>query len=160
MSFEFTKENMQKIESLKERYPGPEALSLPCLWIAQYQEGYISLEAIEEISKITDTPAMEIYRTATFYTMFNLEKRCKHHIQVCKTLSCALRGKDEVLNRLKEGLGIESGECSNDGRYRLSQVECLGSCGTAPVIQIDDTYYENLTPEKIDTIIDTLEKRS
>ena len=158
MSFAFTQENLDKIETLKKRYPNSKALSLPCLWMAQYQEGYISLEAVEEIGRLTDWPPMEIYRTATFYTMFHLEPVATYHIQLCKTLSCALCGKAEVLERLQHRLGIGPGESSGDGKFALTQVECLGSCGTAPVMQINDRYYENLTPEKVDTILDGLEK--
>lgn len=157
MSFAFTKENLGKIEALKKRYPSPRALSLPCLWMAQYQEGYISLDAVETIGELIDWPPMEIYRVATFYTMFNLEPVGKYHIQLCKTLSCALCGKSEVLAKLQERLNLGVGESSEDGRYTLTQVECLGSCGTAPVMQINERYYENLTPDKVDTILDELE---
>ena len=160
MSFEFTKENLEKIEMLKLRYPSPKALSLPCLWMAQYQEGVISLDAIEVIGKLIDWAPMEIYRVATFYTMFNLEPVGKYHIQLCKTLSCALCGKAEMLSHLENRLGIKPGESSKDGRFTLTQVECLGSCGTAPVMQINDLYYENLTPEKIDVILDSLGEES
>ncbi len=160
MSFEFTTDNLDKIEALKSRYPSPKALSLPCLWMAQYQEGVISLDAIEVIGKLIDWAPMEIYRVATFYTMFNLEPVGKYHIQLCKTLSCALCGKAEMLSHLENRLGIEPGESSEDGRFTLTQVECLGSCGTAPVMQINDRYYENLTPEKIDVILDSLEEES
>ena len=160
MSFEFNKDNLEKIETLKSRYPNPKALSLPCLWMAQYQEGVISLDAIEVIGKLIDWAPMEIYRVATFYTMFNLEPVGKYHIQLCKTLSCALCGKAEMLSHLENRLGIEPGESSEDGRFTLTQVECLGSCGTAPVMQINDRYYENLTPDKIDVILDSLEEES
>jgi len=154
--FVFTKENLEKIEALKKRYPSPKALALPLLWMAQYQEKMITLEAIEVIAKQIDTPPMEVYRVATFYTMFNLEAVGKYHIQLCKTLSCALCGKAEILEHLESKLGILSGESSDDGRYTLSQVECLGSCGTAPVMQINDMYYENLTDGKIDAILEEL----
>ena len=160
MSFAFTKENLEKIEALKRRYPSPKALTLPCLWMAQYQEGYISLDAIDTISSLIDWAPMEIYRVATFYTMFHLEPVATYHIQLCKTLSCALCGKAEILQRLEKRLGIAHGESSEDGRFALSQVECLGSCGTAPVMQINDRYYENLTPEKVDAILDGLEEGS
>ncbi len=156
MSFEFTADNLDKIEALKSRYPSPKALSLPCLWMAQYQEGIISLDAIEKIGELIDIPSMEIYRVATFYTMFNLEPVSKYHIQLCKTLSCALCGKAEMLDHLKNRLGLSPGESSEDGKFTLTQVECLGSCGTAPVMQINDRYYENLTPEKIDAVLDSL----
>ncbi len=157
MSFVFSEENLAKIEALKLRYPSPAALSLPCLWMAQYQDGHISLEAIEVIGELIGTPPMEIYRVATFYTMFHLEPIGKYHFQLCKTLSCALCGKAEVLEHLIQRLGIRPGESSDDGKFALSQVECLGSCGTAPVMQMNDLYYENLTPEKIDAILESLE---
>ncbi len=158
--FVFSPENIQTIKKLKERYPSPKALSLPCLWMAQYQEGHISLDAIEAISKVIDIPPMEIYRVATFYTMFNLEPVGKYHIQLCKTLSCALCGKAEVLEKLSQRLGLNAGESSKDGKFTLTQVECLGSCGTAPVMQINDIYYENLTADKVDEILDNLEEVS
>jgi len=156
MSFVFSNDNLEKIEQLKKRYPSPKALSLPCLWMAQYQEGMISMEAIEVIAEMTDIPPMEIYRVATFYTMFNLEPVGKYHIQVCKTLSCALCGKEEILTHLQKRLGIDTGGSTDDGRYTLSQVECLGSCGSGPVMQINDRYYENLTNERVDEILETL----
>jgi NADH-quinone oxidoreductase subunit E len=89
--------------------------------------------------------------------MFHLEPIGKYHFQLCKTLSCALCGKAEVLEHLIQRLGIRPGESSDDGKFALSQVECLGSCGTAPVMQMNDLYYENLTPEKIDAILESLE---
>jgi len=144
MSFSFTEENLEKIEALKTRYPSPAALSLPCLWMVQYQEGFISLDAIDEISRLIGTPAMEVYRVATFYTMFHLEPQKKVNVQVCKTLSCKLCGSDEILEHL-EGKDVN-----------IVHVECLGSCGTAPVMQIDDVNYENLTPDKVDDILKDL----
>ncbi len=130
MSFTFNDENLLKIEELKKRYPNPNALSLPSLWMAQYQEGFISIDAIDEISRIIDMPSMEIYRVATFYTMFHLEPSEKLIVDVCKTLSCKLCGSDEILEHLEKNENI-----------KLRHVECLGSCGTAPVMQINDLYY-------------------
>lgn len=156
MSFAFTDENLERIEALKERYPSPKALSLPSLWMAQQQEGMITMEAIETIAGLIGTPPMEIYQVATFYTMFNLEPVGSYHIQLCKTLSCALCGKAEMLAHLQSKLGIAADESSADGRYTLTEVECLGSCDTAPVMQINDTYYENLTADKIDEILEVL----
>ena len=154
--FAFTQENLTKIDALEKRYPSKKALSLPLLWMAQYQEGYITMEAIETIAKRIDTPPMEIYRVATFYTMFNLEKVGTYRIQLCKTLSCALCGKAEILEHLQEKLAIKAGQNSEDGKYTLTQVECLGSCGSAPMMQINDRYYENLTTSKVDAILEEL----
>ena len=142
--FTFTEENLTKIQELKKRYPNSNALCLPCLWMVQYQDGYISIGAIDEISKHIDISPMEIYRVATFYVMFNLEPQEKLKVQVCKTLSCKLCGSDEVLKHLE----------AKD--VNVQHVECLGSCGTAPVMQIDDIYYENLTITKVDEILEEL----
>ena len=141
MSFKFSDENLAEIEALKKRYPSPKALTLPCLWMVEYQEGFISLDAIDEIAKHTDTPPMEVYRVATFYTMFHLEPQKKRNVQVCKTLSCKLCGSDEILEHLKKK------------DVNIVHVECLGSCGTAPVMQIDDVNYENLTSKKVDEVL-------
>ena len=143
--FIFTQENLLKIEELKKRYPSPHALNLPCLWMAQYQEGYISIDAIDAISELIDLPSMEIYRVATFYTMFHLEPQEKLIVDVCKTLSCKLCGSDAILKHLE----------SKDVRIR--HVECLGSCGTSPVMQIKDIFYENLTTQKVDEILGDLQ---
>jgi len=155
--FTFSPENLNKIEALKTRYPSPNALALPLLWMVQEQEGVISLEALEAAAPFCDLPPLELYRVATFYTMFNLESVGTYHIQLCKTLSCALCGKTEILEHLKAKLGIDVGETTPDGRFTLSQVECLGSCGTAPVMQINDVNYEILTPEKVDAILGGLQ---
>jgi len=144
MSFSFNEVNLLKIEALKKRYPSPKALALPLLWMVQYQEGFISLEAIDVVSEITTTPPMEIYRVVTFYTMFHLEKKAKLQVDVCKTLSCKLCGSDTILKHLE----------TKD--VYVNHVECLGSCGTAPVMQIADKNYENLTIEKVDTILEEL----
>ena len=142
--FTFSKENLQKIEELKKRYSNPNALNLPCLWMAQYQDGYISIDAIDTIADVIGMSSMEVYKVATFYTMFHLEPLEKLNVNVCKTLSCKLCGSDEILEHLE----------SKD--VRIQHVECLGSCGTSPVMQINDIYYENLTNEKVDTILEEL----
>lgn len=144
MSFTFTQENLRKITELKTKYPSPKALCLPCLWMVQYQEGFISVEAIDAISEQISIPPMEIYRVATFYTMFHLESQEKLQVDVCKTLSCKLCGSDEILRHLE----------SKD--VKINHVECLGSCGTAPVMQIKDKNYENLTTEIVDAVLEEL----
>ena len=145
MSFHFNQENLEKISELKKRYPSPEALCLPTLWMVQYQEGFISLDAIDAVSEVTTIPPMEIYRVATFYTMFHLEKEEKLQVDLCKTLSCKLCGSDAILKHLESRDDI-----------KLNHVECLGSCGTAPVMQIADKNYENLTPERVDAVLKEL----
>ncbi len=145
MSFTFTPENIKTIAKLKTRYPKPQALSLPCLWMAQYQEGFISIDAIDVIAEVTETPAMEIYRVATFYSMFHLQPITKKRVMVCKTLSCKLCGSEEILAHLSKREDV-----------LVEEVECLGSCGSAPVMQIDDLYYEDLTTQKVDAVLEQL----
>ncbi len=142
--FTFTDENLQKIEELKTKYPSPKALCLPLLWMAQYQDGFISMDAIDAISEETTIPPMEVYRVVTFYTMFHLEEKKQLQVDVCKTISCKLCGSDEILRHLE----------SKD--VKINHVECLGSCGTSPVMQINDKNYENLTKEKVDSILEEL----
>jgi len=156
MSFAFNDENQAKIERLKTRYPKPQALCLPLLWMAQYQESFISIDAIDTIGAICELPPMEVYRVATFYTMFNLEPIGKYHLQVCKTLSCKLCGAKEIVETIKQTLDIKVGETTENKLFTLSQIECLGSCGTSPVVQINDDYYENLTPQSIVEILEGL----
>lgn len=144
MSFTFNQDDLNKIKELKTRYPSPDALCLPCLWMVQGQEGYISVEAIDAISEQIGLPPMQIYAVVTFYAMFHLEKPTKLQVDVCKTLSCKLCGSDEILKHLE----------SKD--VKVNHVECLGSCGTAPMMQIKDKNYENLTNEKVDAILEEL----
>ena len=143
--FRFNDVNLLKINQLKKRYPSNDALVLPCLWMIQYQEGYIPLEAIDTMSELIKVPPMEIYRVASFYTMFHLEPQEKLVVDVCKTLSCKLCGSDAILKHLQ-----------SNNKIRLRHVECLGSCGTAPVMQVKDIYYENLTLQKVDSILEEL----
>ncbi|DAB32124.1 MAG TPA: NAD(P)H-dependent oxidoreductase subunit E [Sulfurospirillum sp. UBA11407] len=154
--FSFNKENEEKFQALLQRYPNKASLCLPSLWMIQYQEGWISQEAMVYLAQKLDTTPMEIQSIASFYTMFNLKPIGKYHIQLCKTLSCMLNGSENIRDYLIKKLGIKPGETSKDGKFTLSLVECLGSCGTAPVIQLNDDYIQNVTIEKLDEILDGL----
>ncbi len=156
MAFEFTKENLQKFEETLKRYPQKRAALLPALWLVQEQQGWVSKESMEYLAKLLDLTPAFVYETATFYTMYNLKPIGRHHIQVCNSVCCSLRGSQETVATLKKKLEIEVGESTSDGRFHLSTVECLGSCGTAPMMQINDDYYEDLNEEKIDKILEKL----
>jgi len=156
MSFAWTPRHHEELDALKTRYPDPGALVLPGLWRVQEQEGYITEGGIEAVAKLTGRAKAEVYGVATFYTMFHLAPVGTHHIQLCKTLSCALNGQPSILEHLKTRLGIEVGETTPDGRFTLSQVECLGSCGSGPVMQVNETLYEHLTVESVDRILEEL----
>ena len=144
MSFSFTPSELEEIQDLKTRYPSQDALCLPCLWMVQTREGYISMDAIDAIAEQISLPPMQIYGVVTFYTMFHLKKPTKLQVNLCKTLSCKLCGSDEILKHLE----------SKD--VKVNHVECLGSCGTAPMMQIKDKNYENLSNEKVDAILEEL----
>jgi NADH-quinone oxidoreductase subunit E len=155
-SFKFNEENEKKFNELLKRYPNKASLSLPSLWMVQYQEGWISEDAMIYLAEKLDTTPIDIQSIASFYTMFNLKPVGKYHIQVCKTLSCKLCGSQEIRNHLEKRLGIKFGQSTKDMKFTLSEVECLGSCGTAPVMQLNDDYIENLTIEKLDEVLDKL----
>jgi len=156
MSFVFNENNEKAYESLLPRYPHPKALVLPCLWMIQYQEGFISTQAMEFLSKKIDVPMAHLYGVATFYTMFNLEPMPKYHIQVCKTLSCELCGKADILQAIEEETGLKANE--SNALFKVTQVECLGACGGAPMLQLNEDFHENLTPSSTKTLLQGLSK--
>jgi len=152
--FKFNEENEQKFNALLKRYPDRASLSLPSLWMIQYQEGWISEDAMIYLANKLDTSPMDIQSIASFYTMFNLKPVGRYHIQLCKTLSCMLCGSKDIKAHIEKRLGIKPGESTKDMKFTLSEVECLGSCGTAPTMSFNDDYIQDLTIEKIDKIID------
>jgi NADH-quinone oxidoreductase E subunit len=156
MALEFSPEAHKTFEEVVARYPRKEAAMLPVLYLAQREFGYLGQEAIEYVARLMEQSPARVYGVVSFYTMFNMKPVGRHHIQVCRTLPCALGGADKVTNFLKQRLGIECGQTTADGRFTLSEVECLASCGTAPMMQINDDYYESLTDEKISEILERL----
>ena len=144
---------MERFQALVARYPVPEGALVPVLAMAQEEFGYLSPEAIAYVSELMGLPRSRVYGAATFYSMLNLKPVGRHHIQVCRTLPCALRGAERITEHLKRKLGIGVGETTEDGRFTLSEVECLASCGTAPMMQVNETYYESLSEKKIDEIL-------
>ena len=148
-----TERNLKKIEEIRERYPTSQAALLPTLWIAQEQYGWISEETMKEVASLLNLSFGHVLGLVSFYTMFHRNPIGKYHIQVCTNISCQLLGAENLLSYISQKCGVALGETSADGRYTLSEVECLGSCGTAPMMQINDEYYENLSKEKIDHIL-------
>ena len=151
-----SEENQKKIEELRNRYPTMQALLLPVLWMVQEQEGYISLESMKDVAALLHIPLGHILGVVSFYTMLQKKPTGKHHIEVCTNVSCMLRGSGKILEYLQQRLGIKVGETTPDHRWTLSEAECMGSCGTAPMLAIGDEYFENLTIDKIDTLIDSM----
>ena len=148
--FEFTSENMDQARAIINKYPqGWQASAvMPLLDIAQRQNGgHLTQAAMDYIAHMLDMPNIRVYEVATFYTMYNHEPIGRNHIQVCTNLPCWLRGSDEVLNACKKFLGITNHETTADGIFTLTEVECLGACVNAPMMQIQDDYYEDLDAE-------------
>ena len=156
MALEFSPETLKKFEATVARYPKKEAAMLPVLYLAQQEFGHLGPEAIEYVAKLMDQAPARVHGVVSFYTMYNMKPIGRHHIQVCRTLSCALGGAEKLTAFIKQKLGIEPGQTTPDGRYTLTEVECLASCGTAPMMQVNDDYYENLTELKINEILDSL----
>ncbi|MBI4239235.1 MAG: NADH-quinone oxidoreductase subunit NuoE [Deltaproteobacteria bacterium] len=157
MAFQFTPAQRDQIEQLCARYPTRRAALLPVLWIVQAQEGWVSAEAMEAVAQVLDITPAAVYEVVTFYTMYERRPCARHHLQVCRTLSCWLRGAKQLTKYLEGKLGVRVGGQTPDGRFQLSEVECLGSCGTAPMMQVNGRdYYENLTPEQVDKLLDAL----
>lgn len=149
-SFAFTSENVERANAFIAKYPeGRQASAvMPLLDLAQRQHGgWLPRAAIEYVAEFLAMPVMQVYEVATFYTMYNLQPIGKHHVQVCTNLACWLRGSDNVIGACHRVLGIGPGETTDDGMFTLSEVECLGACANAPMMQIDDDYYEDLDDE-------------
>lgn len=154
---EFSPERQKEFEKLLPRYPIKEAAMLPTLRLAQEEFDYITDDVIKFVAELVETPVARVKAVATFYTMYNKKPVGKYHIQVCQNLSCSLMGAESILDHLAKKLKIKVGETTSDKKFTLTRVECLGACGTAPVMQINDDYHEDLTPEKVDSILEGLE---
>lgn len=154
--FKFDKKRDAEFERLVKRYPTRESMILPALWLTQEQEGWVSQEAIAYIADRIGTFAAKVYEAATFYTMYNLHPMGKYHITVCRTLSCWLRGKQEIVDYLRDEVGVTPGKITEDGKFSLEEVECLGHCGTAPVVQINGEFHENMDVEQLKSLLATM----
>ncbi len=160
--FSFNKENLKKAQEIIAKYPDGRQKSamLPLLDIAQKQNGgWLSVPAMEYVANYISEPYMRVYEVATFYTMYNLKPVGKYHIQVCGTTPCWLRGAAEVMKTCEKLTGVNCGETSKDGMFTISEVECLGACVNAPIVQINDDYYEDLDSEKLEDLIKKLKAK-
>ncbi len=145
-------------EEILPRYPEVTSAILPSLWEVQRELGWVSADAVKDIAEVLNVPAELVFDTLSFYTMFQKRPVGKFHIQVCTNVSCDLLGAMGVVEAFKKQLGVEVGETTQDGMFSLSTVECLGACGEAVVVQINDEYYTGVTPEKVAEILETLKR--
>jgi NADH-quinone oxidoreductase subunit E len=152
-----SEQSRTEILKIREEYPDPQSALLPALYLAQQDYGgWLPEEAFDELAAVMGLPATQVAAVATFYTMLNRKPVGQHLIQVCTNISCSLMGAEHLVEYIGRKLGIGVGETTEDGKFTLLEVECLGSCGTAPMMQVDDKYYENLTKDKIDQILASL----
>lgn len=157
-TFEFTPENLELAKQHIAKYPEGKQQSacMPLLDLAQRQHGWLPRVAMDVVADMLSMAPARVYEVATFYTMFNKEPVGKHHVQVCTNISCWLRGSDDIVNAVKEAAEVETGETSADGLVTLIEVECLGACSNAPMMQINDDYYEDLTADDAKRIVNDL----
>lgn len=159
MSFTFTSKNIEKSKEILAKYPSEKKKSavMPLLDLAQRQNGnYISKDVIEYIAELLEIAPIRVYEVASFYTMYNLKPVGKYLIQICGTTPCMLRGSEEIIKTCKNKLGVDFDQVTSDGLFTIKEVECLGACVNAPMIQINDDYYEDLNPEIMTGILDDL----
>lgn len=158
-SFSFKPENLERAQNIIAKYPSGRQASavLPLLDLAQRQnDNWLPRAAMDYVADLLQMPRIRVYEVATFYTMFNRAPVGKHVVQVCTTTPCWLRGSDAILEACERKLGIRSGETTDDGRFTLTEAECLGACVNAPMVQINDDYYEDLEPGRMEAILDAL----
>lgn len=158
--FNFTPDNEQQVADILSRYPGnyKKSAMIPLLFLAQEQnDNLLTLGAMEKIAEVLEVPYMDVYEVATFYSMFNRTPVGKFHLQVCRTTPCMVCGSDEIVKAIEQHLGIHVGETTKDKMFTLVEVECLGACVNAPMLQINNAWvYEDLTPENVVRLIDDL----
>jgi NADH-quinone oxidoreductase E subunit len=156
MQFKFTEENLARIEKARKKYPTALAAVMDTVYIAQEQNGYISTEVMAEIAEVLGIDKVNVLSVVTFYTMYHTKPMGKFHVQVCTNVSCMLRGGYEIWDQVKAKLGLDHMGVDPEGKFSLEEVECMGACGYAPMIAVNEDFYENLTKEKVEEILDSL----
>lgn len=157
MAYEFTKEDLDEIKKIKAKYPEVMPATLPVLWVAQNRFGHVNPEVQLLVAETLELPEAHVHGVASFYTQYYKEEKGKFVLDVCTCLSCQLCGGYDILHHLEEKLGIEAGETTDDGMFSIQEVECLGACGYAPMMQItNDVYVNNLTKEKAEKVVEDL----
>jgi NADH-quinone oxidoreductase subunit E len=159
VAYQFSPEVEQKFQWLLTRYPKKDAVLIPLLHLVQAEVGFLSPDAIDYVASRMQLSPARVREVASFYSIFRFDKKGRYVLQVCHTMSCHLRGSDDLIARLKTALGISEGETTPDGLFTLERVECLASCGTAPVMQVNDwDFHEELNFDKLDKVIEALKQ--
>jgi NADH-quinone oxidoreductase E subunit len=159
MPLEFSAQSKQRVDSVLGRYPQKQAALLPVLHIAQDEFGHLPDDVVELVAKTCGVSAAHVYGVVTFYTMFHREKHGRNELMVCTNISCMLRGGYDILHHIENKLGVKPGETTPDGAFTLVEEECLAACANAPMMICGNDYFLDLTPEKVDAILDDMRRR-
>ena len=153
---EFSPEELAKVEQLKGLYPSSKSAIMPVLWMAQKKWGWLSVGVMKHVAEVMNLPYSHVYGVASFYTMYFKKPMGRFHVQVCTNVSCMLRGGEAVYQHVSQKYGIGHNQRTADGKFSLEEVECMGACGGAPLVAINEDYYENITIEELDRMLDAL----
>jgi NADH-quinone oxidoreductase E subunit len=156
MSIQFSSGALEEYERILGKYPVKRAAIMPALWLAQREFGHLSSEVEQYVADLMGFPLAWVSGLASFYTMYYRKPIGKYHLQVCTNVSCMLRGSDDILRVIEDRLKVGLGQTTADGKFSLDEVECLASCGTAPMMQVNEDYHENLTPRSTLELIERL----
>jgi NADH-quinone oxidoreductase E subunit len=151
----FSTEELRAIDEIKSHYPEAKAALMPVLWMAQNRHGWISQETMQGVALLLGLPVAHVLGVVTFYTMYFTKPMGKHHVQVCTNVSCMLRGGEKIYERVAQELGIGHRQRTDDGKFSLEEVECMGACGGAPMVAINEDFHENISAEQV---LDMLKK--
>ena len=146
------------INGIRDQFPTTQALLIPLLHEIQHEKGWVSMDSMREAAEFLELPLNRVREVATFYTMFKMEPQGKVDIQVCGNISCWLNGSEKLVHHLEKRYGVKCGETTADGRFTLSEVECLASCGTAPVVQLNEDYHESMSIPKLNELLEMAER--
>jgi len=152
----FNQEELQEIETLRKRYPEAKAMVLPMLWRVQEKQGWIDDAGMEAVAMVCDVPKSHVWGVVSFYTMFFDKPMGRYHVQVCTNVSCMLNGGEKLYAEMKSKLGIGHRERTVDGTFSLEEVECMGACGGAPMIAVNETFFERVTSAEASDVIDSI----
>ena len=150
----FDEKELQEIEQLKAKYPHPKAALMPVLWMAQKKWDWLSEDVMRYVGEVMDLPYSHVLGVATFYTMYFKKPMGRNHVQVCTNVSCMLRGGHDIYKHVSNKLGIGHNEATADGKYSLEEVECMGACGGAPMIAVNESFHENVDTAQVDAIVE------
>lgn len=156
---EFSSQARQEFDQILTLYPEKRGALLPVLHLAQREFGWLSVDAIEYVASLMGLSPAQVASVISFYTMFNTKPVGKHHVQICRNITCTMMGSEDLADYVRARCNIDVGETTPDGKFTLTAVECLGSCDTSPVMQVNDRYYENLTLEKVQKLLDEFESK-